>query len=132
MFSSMKRIAAPFLMCLVLAVAIAVGGFSKGTASGMAAYAASLSPIVICSDGSSAKTVLIARDGTPVELPHCAGPLCEDCLQSGSVAILTSTLPPSCPSQSGAADSLHADTLHCLSAMTTPRNRSPPVGGIAA
>lgn len=120
------------LICLILALATALGGVATGRAAGIAAHAASLSPMVICADGNGPQTVLVARDGTPIELPHCVGLLCEDCVQAGSAAILAATPSPSAPVDMRAADTLSGVILHHPIAVARPRSRAPPVAELIA
>lgn len=81
---AMKLSTSPVLLCLLLALSIALGSISAGRAAGHAAVEATLTEMVICADGQGQKTILLARDGTPVDLPHCSKLLCEHCLQAGA------------------------------------------------
>lgn len=123
----MKPITAPVLICLMLALSMVLGGITTGRAAGMAVLEASMTRMVICADGEGPQTVLIARDGTPIDLPHCTEMLCEDCLQAGSVALLHTPFAHAAPSQAATAAALSGSTLHHPEAVLRARSRAPPV-----
>lgn len=122
----MKPTAAPFLICLLLALSLALGAISSGRAAGMAVLEASMTRMVICADGEGPRTVLIARDGTPTELPHCSQMLCEKCLQAGSVALLHTPFAHPAPVQTATADAIPGATLNHPEAVLRARSRAPP------
>ncbi|MFP5509008.1 MAG: hypothetical protein ACLGIP_07510 [Alphaproteobacteria bacterium] len=127
MVHSMKPKCASVMICLLLALATAIGGVAQGRAAGLAVVAAGLTELVICADGDGPKTVRIARDGTPVELPHCTGVLCEDCLQAGSLALLVA--PPVLAANNAPRDTFQRPrhSLHLPVATLSVRSRAPPL-----
>lgn len=126
MVCGMKPIASPFLICLLLALAMALAGLATGRAAGIAVFEAGLTKMVICADGEGQKTVLVSRDGVPVELPHCSGMLCDDCLQAGSDAIsCTPWNAGTAPTKARPVASPNSP-LHHPDAVVRARSRAPP------
>ena len=127
MILSMKPNCALVMLCLLLAFATAIGGVARGRAAGMAIMSVGLTEIVLCADGTEPKTIWITRDGSPVDLPHCSGSLCEDCLQAGSVALLAA--PPGLAMNDGRSASfiLLPRSFDLPVAVFSVRSRAPPV-----
>lgn len=123
----MKLISAPVLVRLMLALSIVLGGITTGRAAGMAVLEASMTRMVICAHGEGLQIVLIARDGTPIDLPHCTEMLCEDCLHAGSVALLHTPFAHTAPRHAATVAALSGSTLHHPKAVLRTRSRAPPV-----
>lgn len=122
----MKPIKAPFLICMILALATALGAAATGRAAGLSAAEASLERMVICADAQGPKTVLVGRDGLPVDLPHPCRMLCDDCLQAGAAALLTQIFTPVAPAETSDTGFLHRENPHHPSSVLRQRSRAPP------
>ena len=122
----MKPTTFPFVICLLLALSMTLGGFATGRAAGIAVFEASLTEMVICSDGEGPRTVLVSRDGAPVDLPHCPTMLCDDCLKAGSDAALGTPFTAEVPAPAASANALPGNPLHHPNAVVLARSRAPP------
>lgn len=123
---TMTRITAPFLVTCLLALSLALGAVTAGRAAGLAAFEATLIAMVICAGADGEKTVRVTRDGTPVDLPHCAKMLCEDCLQAGSSALVTAPFHADAPCMPRANDVQSSADLHHPAMIRTAQSRAPP------
>lgn len=122
----MKLITTPVLICLLLVLSMALGGMAAGRVTGMAALEASLTRMVICAEGGGPRTVFTTRDGTPFEVPKCAGMLCDDCLQAGSDATPGAPVTLYAPGPTAIGHTnLNASPLHS-DAVVHARSRAPP------
>ena len=116
----MIRKYALFLLTSLLALSLALGALTAGRAAGLAAFKATLTQMVICAGAEGEKTVHLARDGTPVNLPHCEKILCDECLQTGSHVVTAAD-----------RDQPGAD-LHHPEMILTAQSRAPPAAKATA
>lgn len=123
----MKPITPSVLICLLLALSMTLGGIATGRAAGFAALEANLTRLVICADGAGPKSILLSRDGTPVDLPHCSEILCEDCLQAGSDMAPGAPFTHEAPAPATTAQVLPETPLNHPETMMRARSRAPPV-----
>lgn len=126
-FRHMKSITASFLICMVLALTTASGAVTTGRASGLSVAAHGLVQMIICADGQGPKTILVGRDGVPVELPHPCQMLCDDCLQAGTTAVLSPVFRHDLPAQPTTSRFVRIASLIPSSTVLCHRCRAPPV-----
>lgn len=123
----MKTITASFSICMILALAMALGAVTTGRAAGISVATHGLVQMVICADGQGSKTILVGRDGAPVELPHPCRMLCDDCLQAGTTAVLMQVFRHNLPAQTTISRFVRVTSLIPSSTVLCHRCRAPPV-----
>jgi len=129
---AMTRIYAPFLLTCMLALSLASGAVTAGRAAGLAAFKATLTQMVICAGSEGEKTVHLARDGTPVDLPHCEKIMCDHCLQTGSHAVVTAPFQLDAPRVTGAGQVDPGADLHHPEIILIAQIRAPPAAKATA
>lgn len=112
---------------MILALAMALGAVTTGRAAGISVAMQGLTQMVICADGQGPKTILVGRDGAPVELPHPCRMLCDDCLQAGTTAVLTQAFRHDLPAQTTPRRLVRSAGLILPSTASCHRCRAPPV-----
>lgn len=123
----MRTITASFMICMILALAMALGAVTTGRAAGISVATHGLVQMVICADGQGPKTVVVGRDGAPVELPHPCRMLCDDCLQAGTTAVLTQAFQHDRPAQTTTSRLMRVASFIPPSTVSCHRCRAPPV-----
>ncbi|MFU8778897.1 MAG: hypothetical protein ACNA7M_14725 [Roseovarius sp.] len=128
----MIRISRPLLFTCLLALSLALGTLATGRAAGLAAVEATLTEMVICAGAEGEKTLRVTRDGMPVDLPHCAQLLCDDCLQAGSHALLNTPFQQDAPRAQRAHHDLHGTDQHHPEMIRAAQSRAPPARTMTA
>ncbi len=128
----MIRKYALFLLTSLLALSLALGALTAGRAAGLAAFKATLTQMVICAGAEGEKTVHLARDGTPVNLPHCEKILCDECLQTGSHVLLTAEFELGAQRVTAADRDQPGADLHHPEMILTAQSRAPPAAKATA
>tara|TARA_R100000935_G_scaffold47938_1_gene72197 strand:+ start:503 stop:853 length:351 start_codon:yes stop_codon:yes gene_type:complete len=116
----------------MLALSLASGAVTAGRAAGLAAFKATLTQMVICAGSEGEKTVHLARDGTPVDLPHCEKIMCDHCLQTGSHAVVTAPFQLDAPRVTGAGQVDPGADLHHPEIILIAQIRAPPAAKATA
>jgi hypothetical protein len=125
----MKHCAAPFLLCLLLALTLALGGIATARTAAAAPPPGAETRLIPCPDHEGAPGAEAHPGAMPVDLPLCARLLCDDCLRTGAVAILGSALAGR-PRARAAMPPLPGARARPAPAMDDrPRSRAPPARG---